>query len=270
MVMTTYKEREEELFARWIEACIVSDRINPEEDFAYDGLLFRGEYELIGGCCWERLPGNETELWDNSRCRLLILTKDTTLSGGMQDMRIETARRNHIGHQIATSPARFYRNLSLWAYTLQAALRGNEIVAYDQTPDWDTLREHYTSAPIARINCKKEIGSSTISNATLRSHIERYGEFLAEQVAMYDADIVLCCGGGGAIRSFIERHYLPDLERFSPAGWVYYSPSTRKVVIDSYHPSYTGQSIEAMYTNMAEDLGRFLQQHPEYLRSEAR
>ena len=81
--MKTYKEREEELFARWMEVCRVKDGINPQEDFAYDGILFRGELELLNGC-WIRHSGNETELWDNAPCRLLILTKDTTRNGGQE------------------------------------------------------------------------------------------------------------------------------------------------------------------------------------------
>ena len=91
----TYKEREENLFKQWMNACKMQDDINPNEDFAYDGILFRGEYKLVNGC-WERQPGNETELWDNARCRLLILTKDTYYECGLDDIRIETALKNHV------------------------------------------------------------------------------------------------------------------------------------------------------------------------------
>ena len=86
--MITYKEREEKLFAEWMQACKEIDGIDPQEDFAFDGLLYRGEFKLIDGC-WERQPGNESELWDNAPCRLLILTKDTTRNGALEDIRIE-------------------------------------------------------------------------------------------------------------------------------------------------------------------------------------
>ena len=173
--MTTYKEREEELFARWMEACRVKDGINPEEDFAYDGILFRGELELLNGC-WIRHSGNETELLDNATCRLLILTKDTTRNGGQEDIREEAALKNNIGDRKEPA-AGMYRNLTLWSYALLNAVQGGEIVAYDQTPCWDELREHYASAPIARVNCKKEIGESSIRDEVLKAHIERYADF---------------------------------------------------------------------------------------------
>ncbi len=260
---TTYKEREEALFERWLQACIQYDGITPS-DFAWDGLLFRGECKNINGC-WEMQPGNETQLWDNAPCRLLILTKDTTLNGGMDDMRIESARKNHTFDFVVTTSATFYRNLSLWSYALINAVQGGTILPYDDTPDWDKLRELYTTLPIARVNCKKQIGESSISNAKLKEHISRYAEFLTEQVSMYDADIILCCGGGGVIKDFVKVHYLPDLLQFSHDAWVHHSPSTLKIVIDSFHPS-VAKRPEEMYENMMADLKGFLTHHPEYLK----
>ena len=263
----TYKEREENLFKRWMNACKMQDGINPNEDFAYDGILFRGEYTLINGC-WERQPGNETELWDNARCRLLILTKDTYYECGLDDIRIETARKNHVGNNVETASATFYRNLTLWSYALINAVQGGKILEYNDTPNWDALREIYTSAPIARVNCKKQIGESSISDSELSSHIERYANYLKEQIEMYNADIILCCGGRSTIKNFVKKYYLQDLEMFSSNAWVYYSPSTRKIVIDSYHPSYpkSDTTMQMYYNEMMSDLKSFLTKHPEYIR----
>ena len=264
----SYKEREEELFVRWKAACRERDGINPECDFAADGVLFRGAYVQPNGC-WERLSGNETELWDSSKVRLLILTKDTTRASEMCDVRIETARKNGIEGRVEMAPVPFYRNLALWSYGLQKALQGGQILSYNELPNWETLREHYASAPIARVNCKKQIGESTVADEVLVSHMERYSDFLAEQIAMYDADIILCCGGRSAIKEFVNRYYLTDLQLFSKDdAWVYYSPSTRKVVIDSYHPTYpkSWENIEKSYENMMSDLRNFLKAHPEYIR----
>ena len=264
--MTSYKEREEALFAEWKEAYRLKDGIDPDTDFACDGLLFRGEYEQICGC-WQRCSGNETELWNGAPCRLLILTKDVTRYSEMNEIRIETARKNHTGAHIVASGYAFLRNITLWSYALLNALQGGDIVPYDDTPDWEGLREHYATAPIARVNCKKQIGASSIKNAELAAHIERYAAFLVRQVKMYDADVILCCGGRGIIKDFVKKYYLPDLERFSSHGWVYHSPSTRKVVIDSYHPTYAKsfEKMEECYSCMMSEVKAFLLQYPEYL-----
>ena len=51
---------------------------------------------------------------------------------------------------------------------------------------------------------------------------------------MYDADIILCCGGRSTIKEFVNRYYLTDLQLFSKDdAWIYYSSSTRKEVIGS-------------------------------------
>lgn len=266
--MKIYKEREEELFARWMESCEEKDGINPDEDFAYDGILFRGELEFNNGC-WIRHSGNETELWDNAPCRLLILTKDTTRNGGQEDIREEAALKNNVGDKKQPSAKMMYRNLTLWSYALLNAVQGGEIVEYDQTPDWDELQTIYASAPIARVNCKKEKGENSIKNTILKAHIAKYANFLQEQIAMYDANIILCCGGSGIIKNFVNGNYLPDLEKFSDAGWVYFSPATKKIVINSFHPGFpqfkSYNDVKISYEQMMSDLDAFLKAHPEYV-----
>lgn len=263
----TFKEREDALFVRWKQACRQKDGIDPDTDFACDGVLYRGAYEQISGC-WERQPGNETELWDNATCRLLILTKDTTCASEMDDVRIETARKNHTGGEVIAANTPFHRNLTLWSYALLNAMQGGEVIPYDNTPTWDELSALYATAPIARVNCKKQIGVSTIKDVDLWSHMDRYAHLLREQIALYDADIILCCGGHGIIKDFVKQHYLPDLQRFSSDGWVYYSLSTRKVVVDSYHPTFAKsfKNIQLYYEQMMTDMKAFMAEHPEYLR----
>ena len=43
-------------------------------------------------------------------------------------------------------------------------------------------------------------------------------------------------------------NYLADLTKVN--DWVYHSPQTGKFVIDSWHPTYTGDTHEKMYTDM--------------------
>ena len=268
--MATYREREDELFSRWKRAFKERDGVDPESNFAADGLLFRGEYAWLYDSCWERQSGNESEIWESAKCRLLILTKDTTRNSELFDIRIETALQN-ISRDIKVPAEGIYRNLTLWSYALLNAVQGGEILEYDMLPNWDILREHYASAPIARVNCKKQIGGSSVSNEVLQYHIERYSDLLSEQIAMYDADIILCGGGSGTIKNFVQQHYLTDLQAFSTDAWVYFSPSTGKIVIDSYHPSYlvhsnSDKNIKLFYSQMMEDVTNFLKAHPEYIK----
>ena len=66
-------------------------------------------------------------------------------------------------------------------------------------------------------------------------------EFLKQQIAVYNADVLLCCGCAkdtNLILDFVRSQYLTDLQVVPSTGeWIYYSPSTGKWVINSYHPS---------------------------------
>lgn len=58
----------------------------------------------------------------------------------------------------------------------------------------------------------------------------------------------MCCGASGAIKDFVAENYLTDLLKLN--NLVYYSPRTRKMVIDSWHPTYIGDTHEKMYSDM--------------------
>ena len=103
---------------------------------------------------------------------------------------------------------------------------------------------------IARLNC------------WLQSHLETYGDLLLKQIELYDADIILCCGGSNLIKDFVKEMYLPDLEAVTDTDWTYYSKSANKLVINSYHPSYPGCSPEKMYESMMRDVEKFLDKFP--------
>ena len=130
------------------------------------------------------------------------------------------------------------------------------------TPSWDELREYYETAPIARVNCKKTVGSEKCPNGVLQKHLETYCDLLLKQIDLYDADVILCCGGSNLIKDFIKKAYLPDLEKVKETDWMYYSKSTNKLVVNSYHPSYPGRSSEDIYESMMSDMQKFLDQFP--------
>lgn len=111
----------------------------------------------------------------------------------------------------------------------------------------------FRGTPKSRVNCKKQVGGGSISNPTLKRYLETYAPFLAEQIDIYNASIILCCGNSGdqnLIFDFVKSQCLPDLEYVPDSdGWVFYSPSTGTIVIDSFHPS-ARIGYEETYTNM--------------------
>lgn len=256
--MDKYYEKEEALFKRW-EARINENETNP--DFAPDGMLYRGEITYVanqdGTGYWSRSRGPEAMQWDSAARRLLILTKDL-YDDCAWDIREETGRLNDTGKDsIKTNVRYFYPNLTLWAYAILNALSGNDITEYEMTPSWDKLREFYETAPISRVNCKKTVGGSRCLDNVLKHHLDAYGDLLLEQIRIYDADIILCCGGSGMIKDYVIENYMDDFKPVSKAKWVYHSASSNKILIDSYHPS-SFSSKKRMYDEMMNDVKLFL------------
>ncbi len=256
--MNKYYEKEEELFKRWKTRMIENE---PMSDFVPDGILYRGEIDYVSNQddtgYWTRARGHEALQWDSAAKRLLILTKDLH-DVSAWDIREETGRLNNIDKEsVKTETKYFYPNLTLWAYSILNAMSGNDITDYDMTPSWDKLRKFYETAPISRVNCKKSLGGASCPDDVLQYHLETYGDLLLEQIMIYDADIILCCGGGGRIKNFIVKNYLPDLKPISETEWLYHSPSSNKILIDSFHPS-AHKSKKKMYDEMMNDIKLFL------------
>lgn len=243
-------EKEEQIQSEWREQAALN---NDAEEFATDGLLFRGEIHYVDGY-WRRERGNEVENWNNSSHRLLILTKDLNDEEAW-DIREETGRRNMVAFSYERAIS-FYKNLRMWSYgLLQSTIDGYP--SYDEARDMDISGPFYETAPIARINCKKQVGGSSISDQSMMYYLETYSEFLLKQIALYDADMILCCGcstGKNLILDFIRSQYLKDLICIPETdNWIYYSPSTHKIIVNSYHPS-ARIGYEDTYINMMKAL----------------
>lgn len=232
--MRQIHQTEEEIQKRWLEA---AENNNDAESLCTDGLLFRGPIRYTNGC-WNREKGDEEMRWSQAPRRLLFLTKDLNDDDGW-DIRQETGRYNEIAFSYERAIS-FYKNLRMWSYLLLTATP-QSIPSFKQARDMNVSGPFYEIAPIARINCKKQIGGNSISDATLMNYLKQYADLLKEQIALYDANIIYCCGFSddrNIILDFVRSHYLTDIMPVPGSeGWFYYSPSTGKLVVDSYHPS---------------------------------
>lgn len=252
-----YHKKEDELFERWAQR---ARKLHDSDEIAKDGLLYRGEIKF-DGYCQVHSRGDEERLWDDAGMRLLVLTKELYDEDGW-DLRTESGRVPSPRLTCRTA-YRFFPNLELWVYGLMN-IPDRKVIPFSKADNEIRLQGFYENAPIARVNCKKLLGSHAASNAVLQKYLENYADLLSEQIAMYDADVILCAGGQGIMVTFLQKHVYTDLKQVNNHCW--YSPSHGVAVVKQYHPTYAVYGREEMYKSMMQDYQAFIKATPSFPR----
>ena len=120
--MIDYQKVNDKLLAEY-----KSEAAKNHEEFIADGLMFCGKVVDKGGY-WERIRGNESELYDKMSPKILLLTKDFPDDGGTEDIRIENFRING-KVEPETSGRRFHQNVMahVWGLTHYMQDKGTKV-----------------------------------------------------------------------------------------------------------------------------------------------
>lgn len=266
--MDDIKTKEKNLFNKWAQSLHLS-----AQDFCPNGgLLFRGKFYLnepdeYNQYTWGRHSGNECSLWCNSCKRLMILTKDLN-DDELWDIREESGGRYNMfenrvpqDDELLYKGIPFYRKINRWVYGIYNESHGKYPAFNDIKNEYNKLGRFYENAPLVRINCKREVGKSSVENHVLKNAMNKDKLFLTEQLKLYKANIILCCGytekTGNIILNFVRENYLHDLKEVeSTEDWIYFSNKLNTIVINSYHPSATILDDESSYDELMKNFVR--------------
>lgn len=251
--MKTYNEQLDELFRKW----------KKEFEFAHffhDGLMYRGEIKTENP--YWRNSGNEDELWEEAPKRVMFLMKDVNAGGDGLD--IDNDIRGRI---FRNASSRTYQNMVYWLYGLLKTMESGQVPNFTFS---DSEAKHFfDDTPVAYVNCKKEAGTSSVSNSTLNYYIERDKKFIIEEIEILNPDIIVCCAwaesSGNPIFEFVGENVYQDIEQVN--SWMYYSKEKKKLIIDSYHPATRKSNDTEIYNNMMADFKEFLDEYPDFLKS---
>lgn len=260
-----FVEKNDSILQKWKEHI---EKVEENPNFASDGIMFRGEIDQYSADQNERCsnPEKENELWENAPIRYLFLTKDQNAGDRKDDkawdVRSEIGRSNEDSCSIQY---RFYRNLM---YILYGIINSEDtLCGYEDFTNEQAIQT-YDSAPLARINVKKQAGGSSIDNKKLKEHIERYKEFLVEQITALDADVLICCGysesiedTGNIILNFLNK----EIYNFTKINeWIYYDDKAKKVAINAWHLSYIGVSQQDFFEGLVTAYHKFIIEHQDF------
>ena len=252
-----YHKQEEQLFTRWAER---ARKLRESDEITKDGLLFRGDM-WFDGFNQVSKPGDEEQQWTDASLRMLVLTKELNEDDGW-DIRGESGRVPSPRLTCRTAQ-RFFPNLELWVYGLMN-IPDRKVMSFSRADNQTRLQGFYENAPIVRINCKKQPDIKSASNMVMQKYLRDYSDLLAEQISLYDSDIILCIGGQGVMVKFLAEYVYKDLEQFNEHIW--FSPSSGVVVVKQYHPNYNVYSRKEMYTSLMNDYQAFLKANPAFPR----
>lgn len=253
-------KRNEELLGQWVTICKEKE---PKSHFVKDGLLYRGDIHYNGGN-WDREPSNnEDNLWSNVPIKIIFLMKDFT-NLEMDDIRYETMRRNDIPpHFDPIKRDAFSMNILYWLYGL-THVRKLDMVPFSEIENGQICFDFYEKYPLVRINCKKVSGGSSISNSLLYQYLSDsdYSKLLKEQIELFEADIIVCCGGNSQIKRYVSENIYTSCEKIN--NWMFYDSEKKKLIIDSYHPSYYSWSRQSLYEVLMKNYLEFLSMNKDF------
>lgn len=212
-------EQEDALWTEWQESYSEAEK----KLFVMDGLCHNGVVNEAGT---NSDTGNEEELWEKARRKIVFLMKDANGNGG-EDYR-EWHWRN--------ITAKFFRVIFNW-------LQGLSEITPDYTPllengsYLDPANQTVLKYPLAIVNVKKITGGAFVQNAALYEYAERDADFLRRQVRdILQPNIVVCGGGNSSVWEIAQRYIYPDLHFEKINSWCYYAQEQDLLLIDSFHP----------------------------------
>ena len=270
--MKDYVAKNERILNEWCEKFVEDKKqdkeykgYNIEKYFAKDGIMNFGDRFTMdeNGTIWREASGEENTKWNECPVRVLFLTKDENTDGNKAwDVRKETfyAKRYGLPPQNNTiSGSFFYQNEVCLLYGLLNTTPGKMVLFNDDDFTWENALRFSDCNIFARINCKKEVGYSTISNNDLQEAIDKYYDYLKKQILTLDADILVCCGsqkGNNVILNTVMEIYDKEYnEKFEYYGCIdgkgtgmHYNFQRNKLAIDAYHLAYSyNGGLEARY-----------------------
>lgn len=130
----------------------------------------------------------------------------------------------------------FWRKINIIKYIIQNSWNGNPI----KEKDIDECKELPITG-IAYVNIKKYAQNNSTSDFDdLKQYAEKDADFLRTQISLLSPQVIICCGTLDLYNSIYPENKLKQLNDEIQS-------IDNCLVINSYHPSYMGESFEQLY-----------------------
>ena len=240
--MKNYNEKLDELFTKWEAESIA----NGDDVISKDGLMRKQHADV-------------NELWEQSRKKVMFLMKDQPDGWGDDTRNWLVLPDEHpkAKSNREASPM-FLKRLALLLYGF----------TYNVTDYWSIDETEavkcFNEVPFAFVEAKKQSGKPSVSDAEMDMYIERYKDFLLEEIAILEPNIIVCCGGPQYHFALNTLYKKEDLECIDQN--VHYDKDKNVLVIYSPHPSIPYSSHAGFYADVMWHYEQFLKKYPDFLK----
>lgn len=214
----------DELFEEWIKS--IDNR-----PFVRDGLMLKYDESI-----------DVEKKWINSEKRIAFLLKDQNQDAN-EDKRWSEDIRGWLRSEDNTTSrdvsTKFIKNIANVFYGLKnIGYEDYEQVWFGELKN-DKVREHFNREAFALVECKKEPGSSRITDSVLKKHINRDFLFLQKEIEILNPNIIVCCGR--PIFDFVIKMFSRDgLCEYGINGNLRFCKEKNTIIMYSGHPSGRG------------------------------
>lgn len=262
-----------------------------ENRFSEDGIMYMGPLELYADGddqpkrYWRSQSDDnftkENTCWENCPVRFLYLTKDQN-GGGENGPAWDSRMESYCDPNSSENNYKVWKKYSfnkLMAYTvggLTSAVQGHFISLSEIKEKQDLCIRAFGKYPIARINCKKEVGGTRCDNSTLNKHMGKYQDLLIQQINNLDADVFICCeyhetdkvwfnnGFDSIFVDFLaDNGYNFTWKPVGKNGGVWVDEKKKKIAIRTYHLSYRVKDL-TKYNDIVEIFYLFCKENPDF------
>lgn len=126
--------------------------------------------------------------------------------------------------------ARTWNNIARWTYGIQMVYNGvntNTIKWEDLLDIEEAFRIKYLRS-IAAVNLKKQSGSCVANNKQIKTFAEEDKDLLVQQISIYNADIIICCG--------VNYPNAGNITWKATSRGIYYAYQGTSIIINFVHP----------------------------------
>jgi hypothetical protein len=235
--MENYNEKLNVLFEKWKAKSIENGE---EKAFCEDGLMYKYGHD----------KNYVDELWDKSKKRILFLLKDPIEDSGDSRLWLNEPENQQLRPIIM-------KKLAYILYGLSTVKDGKVTDFWDITHE--QLVKSFNEIPFAYVESKKQEGTTVIKDKELDKYINRYKEYLTEEINILNPDIVICFGGPQ--HHFAVNDLYKDAEVIDKH--IRLHKQTNTLIIYSYHPR-ARKSYESFYSEIMHEYGKFLNKYPDF------